>query len=258
MKTASKKFFSRIRGFGTFYNNPSPFEVRNRIRLLILTGNTSDIPLSINTSVAEEIQEPCADNEDLEKCSNFVSNELCRSVVESSQPTNEDENEVQQLLSNDFGSEFGGEELETDVQLDALKYIAGYVAFKCQNVDETLGECRAMSDLQNVRKDWISVISRGGLVHPTIEWMHKVKQFEILFSEFHGQHVSKCRNVIRTLTTMLQDKFPDCNKKAIHLFVKTRTFIRIRHLNQVMKFNAMRKYAAKKNLLWLQSSGSKK
>ena len=48
------KLCSWIQGLGIFYNNLTPFKLCNRIRLLVLTGSTDDIPLSVSASMAEE------------------------------------------------------------------------------------------------------------------------------------------------------------------------------------------------------------
>ena len=80
--------FSQICGLGVFYNNPTPFEVCNRIRLLLLTGSTDDILLSGSASVAEEssihsakVMEAEASNSD-EDFMRFVTSKLCIDIVE--------------------------------------------------------------------------------------------------------------------------------------------------------------------------------
>lgn len=37
-----------------FYNNSTPFEVRNRILILLLTGNIDDIPLYVSVFVVQD------------------------------------------------------------------------------------------------------------------------------------------------------------------------------------------------------------
>ncbi|KAJ8896440.1 hypothetical protein PR048_001784 [Dryococelus australis] len=113
-------------------------------------------------------------------------------------------------------------EIRVVVKLNGLKYIAGYVAFKCQNIDKSLGVC------QKKCKDLYIQLLNG--------WI-KLDNLRFYFQHFLDLIFPSAPNVIKTWTAMLQAKFPKCDQKAVHLYAKTRTFIPIRHLN---------KYAAKK------------
>ncbi|XP_046994485.1 uncharacterized protein LOC124606543 [Schistocerca americana] len=130
-----------IRGLGVFYNNPTPFEVKNRIRLLILTGSASEIPLSSGASTSEDRNEnsvsenyPTPADETEEDFVRFLSSELCIRVTDKSFDVATDDENL--LLHFELSDSVCTSE---DVNEDALKYLAGYIAFKCKNVDSYLG-----------------------------------------------------------------------------------------------------------------------
>lgn len=256
-----ENFFSRIRGLGAFYNNPTPFEVRNRIRLLLLTGNMGDIPLSVGASVAEEagshstgVLDATFNNNSEEDFMNFVTNELCIDIVETPAvpPTTNSDPEETELLNEEISNRCSS---DSDVPQDALKYLAGYVAFKSRFIDDSLGtRGEHLCVTAEMCDDWISIISKGGLTRPSHEWLNKITQFEVIFGSFHGLAISKQSKIISSLTAIIKSKFPEVHEKTISLYVRTRTFIRIRHLNKQLKIKALERHAAKKNRLWIASS----
>lgn len=253
-----ENIFSRVRGLGAFYNNPSPFEFRNRIRLLLLAGS-NEIPLSSGVCVQADCDpstsEKSAENED--DLMSFVTSELCVDVVEGSTSSEkiDDPEETSELLAMEDLSHDAESE---DVNHDAIKYIAGYLANKCRSIDKSLGvRGEKCTFSQEVTQDWIAIISKGGLTRPTEDWTQKVMQFEVLFGNFHGLDISKCERVIQTLTSVIKSKFSEIDEKIISLYVRTRTFIRIRHLNKRRKIQAMEKYSLKKRRMWVASASLK-
>ncbi|KAJ8892167.1 hypothetical protein PR048_004747 [Dryococelus australis] len=168
MNDCLENFVSRLRGFGVFYNNLTPFEVQNRIRLLVLTGSASDISLLKCASVQEEknygSSAQCSfDTED--QFTEFVSSELCIKITESVSRHQEPTNVEKELIHHEVNTDLVESTPDT-VSLNALKYVAGYVAFKCKNIDSSLGSIQDKCD-SNVPTDWISIISRGGHTTPS-------------------------------------------------------------------------------------------
>ncbi len=96
-----ENLFSRIRGIGGFHSHPLPSDVHHRLRLLLLSSNNADIPLSLHTSVKEAIIEPeepanAYENEDFLK---FVTGELLIKITDTSQLTPQTQlNSVEQSL----------------------------------------------------------------------------------------------------------------------------------------------------------------
>ncbi|KAJ8895943.1 hypothetical protein PR048_001284 [Dryococelus australis] len=168
-----------------FYNNPTPFEVQNRIRLLVLTGSASDILLSKRAKKKNDGSAAQCSFDTQDQITEFVSSELCIKITESvsirQESTNEGK-EVVELLRYEVKTDL----LESTPDID---HVAGYVAFKCKNIDSSLGSVQEKCD-SNVPTDWISIISQGGLTTPSFEWLDKVRQFEIVFAAFHGTELS--------------------------------------------------------------------
>uniref|UniRef100_T1J3C7 Uncharacterized protein n=1 Tax=Strigamia maritima TaxID=126957 RepID=T1J3C7_STRMM len=69
-----------------------------------------------------------------------------------------------------------------DCGREALKYIAGYIAFRCQNEDKSLGTPTGQLKIsQQNQFEWIQTLSRGGLRVPSKSWLEIIEQFEIIF-----------------------------------------------------------------------------
>ena len=62
--------------------------------------------------------------------------------------------------------------------------------------------------------------------------------FEREFNKFHNNHknhVDENPNVIKRMTDVLKNSFPSWPEDILKLYVKTRTFIRIKYLNNVLR-----------------------
>ncbi|KAL3271835.1 hypothetical protein HHI36_022305 [Cryptolaemus montrouzieri] len=84
---------------------------------------------------------------------------------------------------------------------EALKYIAGYVAYKFKNKYRSLGDKYSIP-VDNVvaPHDWIELFSRGGLLTPNGELLEAAR---ILNAEFYATHrttLSKEKHIFRKLT----------------------------------------------------------
>ena len=155
-----------------------------------------------------------------------------------------DQADVEEAFVSATGSEpspGAGEELtatnsssdtsELGVQMEALAFVAGYVAFKCQAIDPSLG-CRASQAAPGLVPDrWLRLVSRGGLTMPSERWMATVKEFEIIFCLVMGGSVDRSPGIVRRLVACLAEKEPSLDHRVIRKLVKTRLHIRVRWLN---------------------------
>ena len=66
---------------------------------------------------------------------------------------------------------------------------------------------------------------------PSVELVDKLRKFNDIFWEIHGDNISRKCNIITSTTEIIFKIFPNFPKEVIKKFVKTRTFIRIRKLN---------------------------
>jgi len=56
------------------------------------------------------------------------------------------------------------------------------------------------------------------------------------------------------LRSILKKNFPEIDERIISKYVRTRTFIRIQHLNQKAKVESIKRNARKKYRQWISSS----
>ena len=71
---------------------------------------------------------------------------------------------------------------------------------------------------------------------PTEELLKKVEQFDSIFRTFHGKELNtEVRDPVKTVTDLIVKKFPDTPREVINLFSKTRLFIRLKYLNDLIK-----------------------
>ncbi len=176
-----EKLFSRIRRLGGFYNHPQATEVRNRICLLILTSGNAETMISMNASVAAEIthDEPDEDNDNQDLT--FMMHELfirveddpehhvMNSIVtECVTPEDSLMDGEPVVLGSDVETTFSPTCEIVDCGREALKYVAGYVAFRCINYDRTLATPTGHLPITGHDKyDWVAILSRGGLREPS-------------------------------------------------------------------------------------------
>ena len=157
-----ENLFSQIRGIGHFYLNPSPTEVKFRLRLLLLGRNANDIPLSNRSPVEQE------------EGQEFLTSRLLHGILpDMSEPLAmiEGETEIQDI-NLEFNSETeispitGG----IDCSVEGFRYLAGYIAHRGMKYDRTMGtpsELNLPSTSASEHGSWIEVLSRGGLIVPS-------------------------------------------------------------------------------------------
>lgn len=243
-----ENLFSQIRALGRTYDHPLPVEFKNRLRLLIMSRNISDI--SFNSS-AVELEEDTND---------YLTSNLFAGLLP-------DMTEALAMIENDSEiSEITIENLPEvrviqnvpEFSSEGLRYLAGYIAFRCREVDRSLGDptgqlISVTPDALPVHQGWIEKLSRGGLLKPSDEWLCTVKQFEVVFVGVHGDTLNCC-NVIKGMCNILAQKFPHVHPLVIKIYTRTRTFIRIRSLNTAAKTARAAELQRKKARKWQASA----
>jgi hypothetical protein len=127
--------------------------------------------------------------------------------------------------------------LHWDCSGQGLAYVAGYIAKKFSVKYEFLGSRTNTVPYFDTRASvmpWIFRISRGGLVAPSIEFFKACKEFEEAFQNFHGKNIDSEPDVMNRLLHIFESKF-SWPTEVMLLFIKARTFIRIKALNQKLK-----------------------
>ena len=123
---------------------------------------------------------------------------------------------------------------------ESLVYVAGYLAHKCRDLDNSLGMVTppggGQPDLSRPELAWTLRLSRGGLTVPSKSWQDQVEQFEVLFSLMHGdEDMDREPGVVRRLLEHLQEKCPELDKRILKKYAVTRTHMRIRDLERERK-----------------------
>ena len=123
-----------------------------------------------------------------------------------------------------------------DCENEGLKYVAGYVAHSFLKERPDLGQKTTdISAFTPHTSPWISALSRGGLVVPSEEFLAQIYKMEKMFISIHKDKVSLQQDVIKNFYKLLLSEFPDLPSALLKKYARTRTFIRIRHLNNQLK-----------------------
>jgi hypothetical protein len=85
------------------------------------------------------------------------------------------------------------------VTAEALKYVAGYVAFKLKGQYPDLGvvSSKVINEQTVCSSSWINALSRGGLRQPSAAWFQSIQNLKKkTFNRHHGTDLSKESGVI--------------------------------------------------------------
>ncbi|XP_039300398.1 uncharacterized protein LOC120355776 [Nilaparvata lugens] len=229
-----ESFFSQIRGIGRFYDHPLPTTVSQRMKSLLFSKSASAILKTGNCT-----SEPCE----------TLSVDVLTKVDCVIPPHSEEDSCMDDMDDKELDSVFGKamEELSEQSQeedivenLDLLKVLSGYIAYRVfkKGISTTFNYGERSGQNASKNCDWLSFLSRGGLINPSDEWLKITIQFEKEFEKFHGEKLQKCSNVMSTLINVIKEKFDNIDDFAIECFVRTRSFIRMKELNKKNKKRA--------------------
>lgn len=87
----------------------------------------------------------------------------------------------------------------------------------------------------NLEKDdssWLKHLTYGGLTNPSAEWLNEAKGLNKVFEDQHKQQILKGPGVVNNVTKIAMDRVPSVNIKVATCFIKQRTFIRMKFLNE--------------------------
>lgn len=269
-----ENFFSYIRGMGATNDHPTAMDIKYRLRWYIL-GKHSLAIFSLNKNT-EETNETCL-LEPLEK--ENVHQEICI-AQESFDKVLSDKFDKNTSFSTDVETmEFSGytfhspdydlgEDVISDdhekllsmmdnnkmvdtIYNEGLKFIAGYVAYRFKDKYPNLNLGSQTRLIQSTRSpDWIEFLSRGNLIHPSDEMIELARLVEIEFQKFHKNFFSKEANIfnkllekVRMAPTEIAKKIPE---EILLCLIRTRTYIKLRHLNKKISFENCKRKLQKK------------
>ena len=221
-----ESYFARVRGQGGFSDHPSPVETQNRIRALLIGSTDGTI-----------VSNSCNVEYDLDTDANTLTATLLPHLLNKNKSSN---HPLKSSGSSDLG--FNGPEE------DAMAYISGYVAYKLRASHSTLGTptSKLEEEQRNVANPWIMKISWGGLRQPSEEWLRTCKELEELFRKITGTGI-KGSATIQTLLDSAKHQFgADYAEEPMRLYLRTRTFMRLRELNATHRAASRQRSARKK------------
>lgn len=136
--------------------------------------------------------------------------------------------------------EFDLSEAETtELQDDALEYLAGYIIKKLGAYEYT-----ATTNTYN----FIDEVSKGGLQKPTKEFFEKLRHLETIFNKFNYDKICLEPNIRQKLIQKSYNVDIPIDVKSF--FFKCRIFFRVKHLNKCLKIQkSKQKLFGLKNML---------
>jgi len=131
---------------------------------------------------------------------------------------------------------------EQDVEEQALLYITGYVAHRFRHKYADLGTSTKFL----APRDWLSCISRGNCLYPSDEFMEAARIMNAEFLSFHGTSFNLENKIFDKVTKKVCAKINTFPAEVIACLVRTRSYIRLRHINNKIKMNNASKKSKRK------------
>ncbi|KAJ4440540.1 hypothetical protein ANN_08681 [Periplaneta americana] len=158
-----ENLFSQIRSRGGLYDHPTPLNSLYRLRMIILGNNAGNIEKHKNTHT--ESSEEYLSSQLLRtcgvKCTDLVQNSIPDIFIQEEDDT------------SGSGSTIVGEK-ETEMEVEGLRYIAGWIASKHSETHPNLGHRTDTEETDHSSYclvSWIRSLSYGGLTEPTSKWL---------------------------------------------------------------------------------------
>lgn len=127
---------------------------------------------------------------------------------------------------------------------EGLKYVAGYVAHRYKEKYAFLGyPARILADIDI---DYISILSRGGLLYPSDQMLKVAYVMESEFNAFHGDSLKKEKLIFKTVAENVKKTIDIIPFEVLLCLVRTRTYIRLRNLNRVIFQKSLQQKKKKK------------
>jgi len=260
-----ENLFGQIRALGRTYVNPSPVSARHRFRSLLLTCGKNVVRIE-GASVAEVNDGTFFDSSSrsYEAASTSASGQpgnlldISYNVPEESPSfpdefhQGKNESELSEFIESgdldqvpaDCCSREDATDNASHESNEALEKVAGFIAFKLKST------CPELSyGSEAVSRNWLDRIDRGGLIKPSTSWLNSVIQLERDFQVWHGERFRNGGLLISDLVSHLKSKYPHIPHEALMLFVRTRTFFRIKRLNAEHEARIGRRKCAKLKIL---------
>ena len=203
---------------------------------------TNYIPDKVTNTLTAELLQNTVSQEEL--MIDYSQIDFTDIVDETSELNNDftcnDSDDTFEVLVHDGSPKF------TDSHNEALSVIAGSIAFKLKKCFPELSANEAMHLPELNRYGWIEALSNKGVSKPTDAWMTNVLKFEKVFQAIHKDSLSKENGIIKKLQYSLSVLFPEVNTVILKQYSRTRTYSRIKYINENNKLITQSLREAKK------------
>ncbi|CAL8069003.1 unnamed protein product [Orchesella dallaii] len=247
--------FSVVRATGRYHDTPNAYEAMCRLKTVMLGWNFRENSTFVSTSMEESQPTTFLSTMLLGSLrSTPLQNENEESVNDESSP--EDYVPDKSLDEDNWYAFYNSLDSTEKCEFGGKEYIYGFIAKKLKKKfpNLTLGVTRYV---EREPKSWIQLKSRGGLTIPSYDWVNACERMDKVFVEYHTRdgllHINQKPGAIRGLTKKMFNIFPDIPEPAVRLFVRTRTFIRINHINDQIVAARSRKKNKRKSAQFAKS-----
>lgn len=138
-------------------------------------------------------------------------------------------------LDNDSGHPEN--QISEEITEESLVYIAGYVSYRFRSKYPELGIPTRELPYSDP-STWICQVSRGSLIYPCENLIENARILEKKFAAFHGDNLSATNLIFQKVAMAVKSEISDCSQiphEALMCLVRTRTYIRLRFLNNNLK-----------------------
>ena len=236
-----ENIFSQFRSLCGDNDHPGPVSTMRRFRILLI-GKHCNIMVSENAAVEKEKEDPKVVEEEQEIVSKSVTRDI--PVVHIHEIEVDDtvpEEDLSEVYTEQEEVLVYESEIDSDhyhkwnlgSQVEA--YVAGYFAkkFPKLNLGKNISEFPTIDDDRLEKFPWLKLISKGGLMVPTDDWLDDFRRFEAEFIAFHGDEIDKGEKLFDRFRDILKEKFGDKYPTELYaLFSKFRTCNRVKSLNK--------------------------
>ena len=206
-----ESIFSIIRSFGRTYDNPSAYEFKNRMKMLLL-GSKMKIPTGANVQTCE--------NELLFLCSELLS-PFSFDKEEIKAPPIEPDLPSISYTANE--SQFSGM---------ALFHLAGYIGHVVrQKYKKIFGENTKNCIGRPQFSEWTFEISKGNLFVPNNDLVKMISYCENFFCSLPDKYLVNRCGITDFLTSRVLESQKEFDSDVVKIFFKTRIKIRLKNMN---------------------------
>lgn len=245
---------------GRTADSPTSYDFKYRLRWYILGRHSSSVFVSnANTEPQSSSDENATLSMQMYSPKSSESTDLqtieeCATSVEFQNLKIENESQKKHsivLIQFPFSSTGITTKTPIDMHMSSLKYVTGYVAYRFKDKYPFLHNHNHQNMPIRDADDWIVQVSRGGLLQRSEEFFKVTQYGETIFQAFHGNSFHKGDKVITKVANEIYNKTKeilDTPNVVLQCFVRTRTYIRIRHMNMNIKNRTDKKSLKRKKI----------